>query len=112
MKIEKEENLRNLSEELRKCKQLYLKKQENQKRMKENVFVDKNILNDKETDISNIRLKIKSLFQANQLLRNKILSKNEEKDFLHHQLNKLQETVKILTIILVICLGFICIINA
>lgn len=82
-----------LTEELKKCKQIYLKKQENYKRMEENVLVDKKILNDKESELTKSQIKTKTLKKSNQTLRKQVLSKNDDLNFIKHQLNKLQETV-------------------
>lgn len=82
-----------LTEELKKCKQIYLKKQENYKRMEENVLVDKKILNDKESELTKSQIKTKTLKKSNQTLRKQVLTKNDDLNFIKHQLNKLQETV-------------------
>lgn len=61
--------------------------------MEENVLVDKKILNDKECELSKSQNKIKSLKKTTQTLRKQIVSKNDDLNFIKHQLNKLQETV-------------------
>ena len=63
--------------------------------MVENVQVDQKLLFEKQNDVSQIENKIKLLHQSAQKNKNTILSKTEDMNFLKHQLNKLQESVKL-----------------
>ena len=90
-----DEKLKEFNEELKKLKQLYLKKQENRKRMEENLTVDQKLLKDKEEEFSEILGKNKVLMKETVQKKNEKISKTQDLNFLKHQLNKLQESVKL-----------------
>jgi len=90
---ENEEKLRDLAEELKRIKQICMKKQENRKRMEENVLVDRQLFTDKESEVSQQQAKNRLLIKETLQKKGLFLNKLEDFKFLKHQLNRLQESV-------------------
>ena len=82
-----------MGEELKRLKQICLKKQENRKRMEENVQVDKQLFSGKETEVSLQNVKNKQTIKEILDKKTIYMNKNEDLKFLKHQLNRLQESV-------------------